>query len=189
MYFWLLLSSFVANGAYSVCAPILPLELAKKGITGTWVGITFAIYSIGSICWAPFVGKHLIERISGPNLLGLSLGIMGATFVCFGLIENMESKESVLVLSFILRLLEGMAGTTQWTTALAMIARIAKEPGEKEYWLGINTSLFGLGLMAGPLISSALFAFMGYKLMFFAYGGTEIILAIIIRFCLSDPTT
>ena len=130
MFFWLLLSSFVANGAYSVCAPILPLELAKKGISGTWVGITFAIYSIGSICWAPVVGKHVIRKVSGPNLLGLSLGIMGATFVCFGLIESMESRRSVLALAFVLRLLEGMAGTTQWTTALAMIARLAK-PEEK----------------------------------------------------------
>ena len=79
-----------------------------------------------------------------------------------------------------------MAGTTQWTTALAMIARLAK-PEDKEYWLGINTSLFGLGLMAGPLISSALFAVLGYKMMFFVYGGAEIILAVIIRLCLLDP--
>ena len=40
--------------------------------------------------------------------------------------------------------------------------------------------------MAGPLISSALFAVLGYKMMFFVYGGAEIILAIIIRLCISD---
>ena len=86
-----------------------------------------------------------------------------------------------------LRLLEGMAGSTQWTTALAMISRHAK-PEDKEYWLGINTSLFGLGLMAGPLISSALFAVLGYRMMFFFYGGAEIILAVIIRLCILDPS-
>ena len=112
MLYWLLLSSFVANGAYSVCAPILPLELAEKGISGIWVGIIFATYSIGSICWSPIVGKYLLEKISAPNLLGLSLGLMGVTFICFGLIDLMENKNGVLILSIVLRLMEGMAGTT-----------------------------------------------------------------------------
>ena len=61
-----------------------------------------------------------------------------------------------------------------------MIPKIAK-PEEKEYWLGLNMSLFGLGLMAGPLISSTLYSIFGYKKTFFIYGGTEIVFAIIIR--------
>ena len=61
-----------------------------------------------------------------------------------------------------------------------MISKIAK-PEEKEYWLGLNVSLFGLGLMAGPLISSALYSILGYKKTFFIYGGIEVIFAIILR--------
>ena len=60
MFVWIVLSSFVSGGAYSVCAPILPPELERKDISGLLIGIIFAMYSVGSIFWAPLVGKYLI---------------------------------------------------------------------------------------------------------------------------------
>ena len=42
---------------YSVVAPLLPLELERKGIEGAYVGVIFALYSVGNILWAPVVGK------------------------------------------------------------------------------------------------------------------------------------
>ena len=68
-----------------------------------------------------------------------------------------------------------------------MIAKIAK-PEEKEYWLGLNVSIFGLGLMAGPVISSALYAFLSFRMTFFIYGGSEVIFALILKLCLKETT-
>ena len=103
MYYWVLSSSFMLGGAYNVCAPILPIELEKKGIVGSITGLIFALFSVGSILWAPVVGKYLIKSVGPRNLLGISVAVMGVTFVCFGLVEMVEDRMTVIVLSSIIR--------------------------------------------------------------------------------------
>ena len=169
MFVWIVISSFVSGGAYSVCAPLLPPELQNKDIDGLLVGIIFAMYSVGSILWAPIVGKYLIQRVGASNLLALSIGVMGFTFVFFGQIEVLKSRENVIALASIIRLAQGMTGTTHWTTCLSLVSTIAK-PEDKERMLGINTGIWGLGLLAGPLIGSALYSLLGFKITFFFYG-------------------
>ena len=51
--------------------------------------------------------------------------------------------------------------------------------------LGINTGIWGLGLLAGPLIGSALYSILGFKITFFFYGCLQMLLAIFIRVGLS----
>ena len=75
MFVWLLFACFVANGAFSVCAPILPVELEAKGISAASIGLPFTIYSVGVVIWSPIVGKYMIGRYSAHNLLGVSLMI------------------------------------------------------------------------------------------------------------------
>ena len=117
-FYWIIFSVFVGAGAYSVCAPILPLELAKKGITGAQIGGIFAFYSVGCIVWPPVVCKYLIPRVGQMNLIGLGLGFMGLTFVCFGFLEMLENRVYINLLAFTLRLLQGISCATGITTCL-----------------------------------------------------------------------
>ena len=41
------------NGAYSVIAPLIPIEFERKGVTGIYTGIVFAMFSVGVILMAP----------------------------------------------------------------------------------------------------------------------------------------
>ena len=113
-------SNLVSSSAYAVCAPILPLELERKGISGSYIGLVFALYSVGSIVWSPIVGKYFIDRVGASNLLALGLGIMGITFVCFGFIHVLEGKLHVLTLTFTLRLMQGMACATHQVACLSL---------------------------------------------------------------------
>ena len=180
MFVWIVISSFVSGGAYSVCAPMLPPELEKKDITGFLVGIIFAMYSVGSILWAPVVGKYLIGKVGAKNLLGLSIGVMGWLFIMFGQIEVIESRRNVTILASVIRFAQGITGTTHWTTCLSLVSTIAT-PEKKEKMLGINTGIWGLGMLAGPLIGSALYSLLGFKIMCFFYGCVQMLLAIFIR--------
>ena len=116
---WIMLCSFISNTAYSVCAPFLPLEFERHGLASSYVGITFALYSVGTIFMAPIIGKN-VERVGARNLLGLGLCIMGLSFIVFGLIETMENKVNILALSFLLRLLHGIGCSTNYTTCLSI---------------------------------------------------------------------
>ena len=180
MFIWILFSTFISNGAYSVCAPILPVKLVEKNISGAFVGLTFAMYSMGYIFWSPIVSKYLIPNIKPHNLLGSSLVIMGISFACFGTIEHIESETTIMVISCLLRLIQGLAGSTQYTTALCLIARYAKGK-EKPKQLGRNTAVWGTSLMSGPIIGSALYAALGFERMFYVYGGAEVFFALILR--------
>ena len=44
----------------------------------------------------------------------------------------------------------------------------------------------GLGLITGPLIGSILFSIFGFKWTFFVYGGAEVLLAIVVKFYLTE---
>ena len=103
MFVWLLFACFVANGAFSVCAPILPVELGAKGVSGTGVGLTFTVYSIGLIFWSPVVGKYMVGKYSAHNLLGWSLVILGLSFMCFGLISYLTNSTLILFVCCVLR--------------------------------------------------------------------------------------
>ena len=105
MFNWILFSTFISNSAYSVCAPILPVMLEEKSISGAFVGLTFAMYSMGYIFWSPIVGKYLVHTISPHNLLGMSLVVMGASFICFGFVTRMTNVASIMALSCLLRLI------------------------------------------------------------------------------------
>ena len=105
MFIWILFSTFISNSAYSVCAPILPVMLEDKSISGTYVGLTFSMYSIGYIFWSPIVGKYFVNSISPHNLLGVSLVFMGISFVCFGFVARMNNIAVIMAVSCLLRLI------------------------------------------------------------------------------------
>ena len=132
MFIWVLFSTFISNGAYSVCAPILPIMLEEKGISGAFVGLSFAMYSMGQIFWSPVVGKYLFQIVSPHNLLGLSLCVMGLSFVSMGFIAHLHNKAAILTVTCALRLVQGIAGSTVYTTALCLIAKYAREGVQKQ---------------------------------------------------------
>ena len=105
---WILFCTLISNSAYALVAPFLPLEFERKGISGTYVGMIFAFYSFAVIIISPMVGTF-VDRVGAKNLLAAGLGVMGIAFVCFGFIESMERKVSILILGFILRFAQGMA--------------------------------------------------------------------------------
>ena len=116
MFLWLLLACFASNGAFSVCAPILPVELEKRGVAGGYVGLTFTAYSAAIVLWSPIVGKHLVGRYAAHNLQGGSLALLGVSFMCVGLVTFLRDSTSVLVITCVLRTIHGIAGATQMTS-------------------------------------------------------------------------
>ena len=179
MIYWILMSSFVSFGAYSVCAPILPLFFEGRGITGAYVGLSFSLFAFGAIIWAPIVGKYLVDKIKPAHLIGASMMIMGTTFVCFGFLCHLETNRNILILSCVLRTIEGMASTTHYTASVTKIA-MTYQTEEKEKYFGYNSAATTTGLMTGPVIGSTLFQILGYEYMFYVYGGLEIILAVVV---------
>ena len=72
---------------------------------------------------------------------------------------------------------------------MTLIAKFATAD-DKDKYLGYYTSLWGVGAMTGPIIGSALYSALGYELMFYVYGGSEIVLALVTRHMIKNsPVT
>ena len=97
-------SSLLASSAYALIAPFFPLELEDKGISDQNIGFIFSIYSLAVILFSPPVGRY-IEVTGYTNMLIAGLVLMGTTFMLFGLIDKVESPDTVLYLSLLLRFL------------------------------------------------------------------------------------
>ena len=176
---WIMCSYVISNAAYILVAPFLPLELEKKGLPASYTGIVFALYSVGSIVWSPIVAKH-VDRVGSSNLLGLALGIMGATFICFGLIEVLTNKAIILTVACFLRLVQGITCSTCATTILTIWTNeYPIEQREKLY--GYHMAMGASGLVFGPLVGSVLYSLLGFKNTFFVYGSAVVIFAFILR--------
>ena len=105
MFIWILISSLVASSTNHICAPTLPIELEKKDVAASWVGIAFAFYNVGAIVWSPIVGKYLIKSVGAANLLSISVGFLGVAFVSFGFIEVAGGSASAITLALVCRFL------------------------------------------------------------------------------------
>ena len=72
---------------------------------------------------------------------------------------------------------------------MTLIAKFATAD-TKDKWLGYYTSLWGVGAMTGPIVGSALYSALGFELMFYVYGASEIVLALVTRHMIKNsPVT
>ena len=97
-------ASLLASSAYALIAPFFPLELENKGVSDGNIGLIFSIYSVAVIIFSPPVGRYL-ESVGYTKMLISGLTLMGTTFICFGIIDQLTNPTSVFYLSLFLRFL------------------------------------------------------------------------------------
>ena len=81
------------------------------------------------IIFSPPVGRYL-EVVGYTKMLIGGLALMGTTFILFGVIDSLQSHDSVLYVSLFLRFLQGTAVAMAYTTIYAIITN--KYPNRKE---------------------------------------------------------
>ena len=76
----------LANAAYSIVAPFLPIEFARRGISTSVTGYIFSIYSVAVVIASPFIG-YLMQKTGRRVLIATGLLLMGLSFISFGMIN------------------------------------------------------------------------------------------------------
>ena len=116
---WILVCTLISNSAYALVAPFLPIVFKQKGISGQMIGLIFAIYSIAVIICSPFVGRT-VEFVGNATMISLGIAVMGLAFVLFGFIPDLGEMSIILVVSFLLRFLQGAASAFVQTTCYSI---------------------------------------------------------------------
>ncbi len=110
-----------SNSGYGLAAPFLPILFADKYISGAWVGLMFAMYSLTIVLTSPIIGK-IVDNVGHSNLLTLGLIGMGISVTPFGLLKECESNTSVIAAAIMLRALQGASSATINTCCFTLAA-------------------------------------------------------------------
>ena len=99
----------------------------------------------------PLVGKYL--PIWGPRILYPAGFILaGLSFIVFGLLHWVEDTSTFLVLSYLIRIIEGVGAAATWNTSLSIL--MAMFPAQKVSVTAWCDASFNLGLTLGPVLGA-----------------------------------
>lgn len=110
----------LSNSAYALVAPFLPFEFEKKGISQDVMGYVFSLYSLSIIIASPIIGKSL-QSFGRRNFIMFGLILMCFSFVSFGILHLIKNPELYIILTMLIRALQGLATAALQTTCYSVI--------------------------------------------------------------------
>lgn len=131
---------------FGIIIPLLPFYAERLGASELTIGILFSSFSIAQLIASPFIG-FLADRLGRKPVLIVSL--IG-TAISFALLAVAQS----LWLLFLARILDGISGGNI-TIARTYIADLLEEKDRSKGY-GLIGAAFGIGFIAGPLLSGFL---------------------------------
>ena len=159
---WILLTvivgTFLGRLDQTIVNLALPKIISDFGITVSAAGWIATAYILANAVFVPIWGK-LGDTIGRKKvyILGFSIFILGS--VLAGLSWNLPSM-------IIFRIIQSIAGSADYPTAMAILAVTFKEGKERAQALGIWSSSFAAAVVFGPLLGGPLIDNFGWRSVF-----------------------
>lgn len=148
----LLLFAIYSEIGYSLLAPLYPMEAKERGVNTTMLGIIFASFGLSNFVFT-ILTPNLIKKKGKKYLLYLSLILEGISTIFFGLINYISYKLIFIIISFILRFIQGISSAIIQTLLYSIVASVSsKENIERN--IGYIELADSIGLALGPLFAS-----------------------------------
>ncbi len=159
---WILLTvivgTFLGRLDQTIVNLALPKIIGDFGITVSAAGWIATAYILANAVFVPIWGK-LGDTIGRKKvyIIGFSIFILGS--VLAGLAWNLSSM-------IIFRIIQAIAGSADYPTAMAILAVTFKEGKERAQALGIWSSSFASAIVFGPLLGGPLIDTFGWRSVF-----------------------
>jgi MFS family permease len=86
----------------------MPIEIVKKEVDESVMGMIIGVFSLALILMAPFMG-WIIERVGRRYPIIYGSFLLGFSFEMFAVIHYIEDKTLYVTLLFIFRIIQGIA--------------------------------------------------------------------------------
>ena len=168
----ILLFAIFSSLGYSLLAPLYPFEAKERDIGESMIGVIFSSFAFSNFLFIAAAPK-LIKLIGKNDLLIMSLLIEGCCTCWFGLISFLNNKHLFLVISFVLRIMQGVGAALLQTIIYSVTAGFScKEEIEKN--IGYIEIGEAIGLAIGPIFASFGHYFFGFIFPFLFAGFLEL---------------
>ena len=158
----------------------------------------FATYAVGFLArpLGGIIGGHLGDSVGRKRVLVASLTTMGAATMAIGLLPSHQQVGILApILLLVLRLFQGLAVGAEWGGAAVMSVEFAPTKRRGLYGsftqMGVSSGMLlatGAFTVTRALMSNEAFTTWGWRIPFLA-SGLLVVLGLIIRLKLSEPTT
>ena len=147
----------------SLLPPFFPDEAKSKGATLSQSGLVFGIFSLAGFISSPLFGKY--GSTMSPRYLYIpSAFIIAGCTLAFGALHFVKTLNLFLSLSYILRILSGMANAAAWGSLLAALITIF--PDKVAKIVAASEFCYGIGYMLGPAVGGFFYKLGGFVLPF-----------------------
>ncbi|XP_065334517.1 MFS-type transporter SLC18B1-like [Cloeon dipterum] len=172
---------FGSSICISLQAPFYPQEAESKGGTATEYGLVFGVFELVAFLSSPIFGKYLAVT-GAKRTLNLGIIVAAVCSILFGLLDNLESHNWFIGLSFTIRILESLGASAALTAAFAITAAVF--PDCVATIFATLEVFYGVGYIVGPTIGGFLFVAGGYVLPFVVMGSCLLLVGVLIYFVL-----
>ncbi|CAG9803605.1 unnamed protein product [Chironomus riparius] len=177
------LSDFFNAICVSLQAPFFPKEAENKGATATEYGLVFGIFELVVCLASPFYGQFL-NKIGPKAMFQGGVFTTGTSAILFGLLDRVPEHDAFIALAFAIRIVEALGNAAFLTASFTIIA--TEFPNSIGTSFATLETLFGCGLIVGPMIGGALYSIGGYYLPFVVLGSALFTCAIMTLLILPD---
>lgn len=177
------LSDFFNAICVSLQAPFFPQEAESKNATATEYGLVFGIFELVVCLASPFYGQFL-NRIGPKAMFNGGVFTTGTSAILFGLLDRVPGHDAFIALAFTIRIVEALGNAAFLTASFTIIA--TEFPNSVGTSFATLETLFGCGLIVGPMIGGALYSIGGYYLPFVVLGSALFTCAIMTLLVLPD---
>ena len=181
----LLLAIFLSNISYSLSMPFLPIILEDRGISSTWTGIIFAIFSVATTFTSLIIGK-VVDKIGHRTVIISSLILLAVSVFAFGFIIRLNSNFLLILVSSTLRFCQGKTPNRVQNAFLIHRFSLGSAYGgiitatysytsqafsdEVEGVIALMEGVIGLGIAVGPICGIYVEKEVGFSYTFFIFG-------------------
>jgi len=159
---WILLTvivgTFLGRLDQTIVGLALPKIINDFGITVTSAGWIATAYILANAVFVPIWGK-LGDTIGRKKVYVLGFGIFIVGSVLAGLSWDLSSM-------IVFRVIQAIAGSADYPTAMAILAVTFKEGRERAQALGIWSASFAAAVVVGPLLGGPLIDNFGWRSVF-----------------------
>merc|ERR1711936_1392787 len=165
----------------SIQAPFYPIKAEELGASPAQYGFVFGIIHLAIFISGPIFGKYM-HKLGVRKVYFFGIIVTALCALAFGALDFVQDKTTFLVLSYMLRIFEGIAEAASWSAVFAMLLTMFPENVATIY--SITEASFSFAEMIGPTFGAVLYNAGGFILPFEICGGLCLITGLFTIFVL-----
>ena len=139
-FFGLCLAVVMSSAVFSLLAPFYPDVASKSGLSENTIGLIFAIFALMVMLVSPYLGVKM-GVFGSRKMMVFGLALLSISTIAFSILSSIDPvhSSSFLLVSIILRILQGIGAAGSETASYALAAELY--PDDLSYAVGVMETM------------------------------------------------